>query len=412
MTTRSLSAWLSVWLVAALAAHGQSNAWPQFLGPTRDAVYHGGDFAPTWPKEGPPTLWQADIGEGFSGPIVADGQLVMFHRVGAEETIESFDRLTGKSRWKFSYPTKFKDGIRADNGPRSTPTLSEGRIYSYGAEGELHCVDAKTGSKIWNVSGKKDFGVTPRWHGVACSPLLEGDAIILNIGNTNGAGIVAFNKSNGEVLWKSTKHKVSCASPIAATVNGRRYIFTLSSRGVAALDPATGKEYFTYPIDARHKDHLLAASPVVQGDTLFVSGAYNVGGHLLRVKDGKREKIWSTPDLATQYSTAISHRGFFYGIHGQWESGIELRCVDAQTGELKWQRADYKDATLLRVGDELLVLTYTGMLIRGPASSKEFKETGRAQVSSYGVRAYPALADGLLYFRTKTKIACVDLRKK
>lgn len=403
-------------LIAAFTGHSlsqaQSNAWPQFLGPTRDAVYHGKDLAASWPKEGPPILWQATAGEGFSGPVVADGKLVLFHRVGSDEVVQAFDRLKGTELWTFKYPTKFKDGIRQDNGPRSTPTILDGQIYTYGAEGELHCVDLKTGQRVWNVSGKKDFDVKPRWHGVVCSPLLEGNAVILNIGNTNDAGIVAFNRKNGEVLWKSTKHKVSCSSPIAATIEGKRYVLTMSSRSLAVLDPATGKEVFTHTLDAKHKDHLLAACPVVMDDTIFASGAYNVGGHLLRVSNGKREKLWNTPNLGTQYATPIAYEGHIYGVHGQWETGVDLRCIDAKSGELKWSRPDYKESTILRAGDELLVLTYNGLLVKGKASPAGFKESARAQVASFGVRAYPALADGLLYLRTRNKLMCVDLRDK
>jgi outer membrane protein assembly factor BamB len=399
-------------LASACLASAQSNSWPQFLGPTRDAVYHGNDLAPQWPKEGPRSLWQTDVGEGFSGPVVADGNLIVFHRLGAEEVVQAFDRLTGKPQWTFKYATKFKDGIRADNGPRSTPAIHDGRVYTYGAEGELHCLDFKTGERIWNVSGKKEFNVTPRWHGVVCSPLLEGDAVILNIGNTNDAGIVAFNRKTGEVLWKSTKHKVSCSSPIAATIDGKRYVLTMSSRSLAVLDPLTGKEFFTHTLDAKHKDHLLAACPVVIGDTVFASGAYNVGAHLMRIADGKREKLWNTPQLATQYATPIFHEGFIYGVHGQWETGVDLRCIDAKTGELKWSRPEYKESTIVRAGDELLVLTYLGLLAKGKISSAGFKENARAQVASFGVRAYPALADGLLYLRTRNKLLCLDLRKQ
>jgi outer membrane protein assembly factor BamB len=399
-------------LICAPLTHAQKNSWPQFLGATRDAVYHGDDLAEDWPKEGPRMLWQAHAGEGFSGPVVAEGKVILFQRIANEEVVECLDWLTGKPLWKFSYPTKFKDGIRADNGPRSTPTMVDGRIYSYGAEGELHCLDAKTGAMVWHVSGKKDFGIKPRWHGVACSPLIEGNALILNIGDTNDAGIVAFNKENGEVLWKSTKHKVSCSSPIAATIGGRRYIITLSSRSLAALDPVTGKELFTDTLDAKHKDHLLAACPIVIDDLVFASGAYNVGGHLLRVKDGKKENVWKTSALATQYATPIFYDGHFYGVHGQWEAGVELRCIDLEKGELKWSRPEYKESTVLRAGDELFVLTYTGLLVRGKLSPMEFKESARAQVSSFGVRAYPALADGLFYVRTRNKLVCLDLRKK
>ena len=401
-----------VLLFQPLAGRSQTNPWPQFLGPTRDGVYHGTDLAAQWPQEGPPVLWQAAAGEGFSGPVVAEGKLILFQRAGDNEVVECLNPLTGKSLWSFPYPTKFRDGIRADNGPRSTPAIADGKVYTYGAEGELHCVDLATGKQIWHVSGKKEFGVTPRWHGVSTSPLVEGKSVVLVIGSTNSAGIVAFDKETGDVIWKSTKHKASCASPVAASIDGKRYIFFLSSRSFVAIDPATGKELFSHPMDAKHKDHLLAASPAVSSNLIFTSGAYNVGGHLLKVENGKKQEVWATPELSTQYATAIPYEGCIYGVHGQWESGVELRCVDLATGELRWKQTEFRDATLLRAGDQFLLTSYAGQLLRATASSKEWKENSRAQVASFGVRAYPALADGLMYVRTKNKLLCLDLRKK
>ncbi len=175
--------------------------WPQFLGPTRNGVYAGGDLAETWPKEGPAKVWQKSVGQGFSGPAVAEHKLVLFHRVDDKETVECLDAKTGKPLWSFAYPTAYVDAIFGfDEGPRATPRVlrAGGHVYTFGAEGMLHCLDFATGKKLWSVDAKKVFGAPKGFFGIACSPVAEGGAVLLNIGGADGAGIVAFDQAHGQ----------------------------------------------------------------------------------------------------------------------------------------------------------------------------------------------------------------------
>ena len=403
----------SLLCVVLLLSYGGAHAedWPQFLGPTRDAVYQGNDLAATWPKEGPRMLWHKQTGQGFSGPVVSQGKLILFHRIDKNEVVQCFDAESGKSLWEFAYPSAFRDGIHVDDGPRSTPCIAEGKVYTFGADGALHCLDLNTGAKVWNVDTRKTFGTAKNWHGMICSPLVEGNGILLNIGSTN-AGLVAFNKETGDVLWKKTKHRYSCSSPVAATIGDKRYAFFFTRRTLCAVDPANGHLYFEYTVGTTNKDLVLCANPVVIGDLLFVSAAYQLGGHLLRVADGKKEVVWTSQDIATQYTTSIHHDGFLYGVHGQREmGGYDFRCVDLKSGKLQWKRDDFGQGTILKAGNEILFLTYNGELIRGVPSPKEFTVTGRAQVAPFGCRAYPALANGRLYVRSQNRLLCVDLSK-
>src|SRR5579872_3843962 len=176
--------------------------WPQFLGPARNGVYAGADLAETWPKEGPPVVWQKSVGQGFSGPAVADHKLILFHRRDDKETVECLEAKTGKPVWIFAYPTAYQDDFGFDEGPRATPSIADGRVYTFGAEGALHCMDFATGKEIWSVNAKTEFQAPKGFFGIACSPLVEGSAVLLNIGGAGGAGIVAFDKATGKVLWK------------------------------------------------------------------------------------------------------------------------------------------------------------------------------------------------------------------
>ena len=294
--------------------------WTQFLGPTRDGVYHGKDVAPAWPKDGPKLLWKTPVGQGFSAPVISAGKLILFHRLEKEEVVQCFDAQSGKPLWRFNYPSAFRDGIHFDDGPRATPAIADGKVYTFGAEGALHCLDLDTGAKLWNVDTRHKFAVAKKWHGMICSPLVEGNAVLLNIGSTNNAGIVAFDKNSGDVLWQATKHGFSCSSPVAATIGGKRYAFFFTRRTLCAVDPANGKVYFNYAVSTPNKDLVLCADPVIVDDLVFVSAAYQLGGHLLRVHDGKCDVVWTNQSIATQYATAIHQDGYLYGVNGQWET--------------------------------------------------------------------------------------------
>ena len=202
-------------LLLSLSCAGQAwgSDWPQFLGPIRNGVYAGSDLAATWPAAGPPVVWQKSIGQGFSGPVVTQQKLILFHRLDDKETVECLDAKNGKQLWLFDYPTAYRDDFGFDEGPRATPAISDGRVYTFGAEGRLHCLDFATGKKIWSVDAKTEFQAPKGFFGIACSPLVEGNAVLLNIGGVDGAGIVAFNRLTGKVLWKASEDEASYSSP-------------------------------------------------------------------------------------------------------------------------------------------------------------------------------------------------------
>jgi outer membrane protein assembly factor BamB len=413
MTPKIASAFL---LCLALANQSWSSDWPQFLGPTRNGVYSGTDLAETWPKEGPPVLWQKAIGQGFSAPAVADHKLILFHRLGDKETIEALDANTGKQLWSFDYPTHYQDDFGFDEGPRATPCIADGHVYTFGAEGMLTCVDFSNGKKLWNIDTKKEFGARKGFFGIACSPLVEGNAVLLNVGGSDNSSIIAFDKSTGKTLWKSYDDEASYSAPTIATTSGTRYALFLTRSALVALNPADGKIAFTSPFRPPLGASVTAATPLVIDDLTFISGSYGNGATLLRIKNGKPEKVWASQDvLSNHYATSIHHNGFLYGINGRTDPGFEpgpsLRCVELKTGKVRWQKDDFGAATLTLAGDQLLLLTERGELIRAKASPEGFQPIARAEVLPNHIRSYPALANGLLYARSKDKLFCLDLRK-
>ncbi|MEW6303958.1 MAG: PQQ-binding-like beta-propeller repeat protein [Verrucomicrobiota bacterium] len=405
MTIRLLLAlWFSTGLLSA-------SDWPQIFGPNRNGVYAGQDLAAAWPKEGPRRVWQVKVGEGFSGPAVAQGKVIVFHRLGDREVVQCLDAKTGNALWKFDYETKYRDQFGFDNGPRAVPAIAGGKVYTLGAEGTLSCVNLADGKLQWRVNTKEEFKAPAGWFGMVCSPLVEGNAVVVNIGG-EGAGIVAFHKDTGKVLWKATDDPASYSSPIAATINDRRLLVFFAFNGLLTLEPAGGKVVHSFEWKPPIRESVSAATPIVVDDLIFISASYNTGAVLLRAKGERVEKVWSGDEsMSNHYATCVYRDGFLYGLDGRHDfaGGTELRCVEFRTGKVRWSKPGLSAANVMLAGDQLLALTENGELIRVAAQSNAYKETGRAQILSAGVRAFPALADGRFYARSKNVLVCINL---
>ena len=390
----------------------QAQDWPQFLGPTRNGKYVGNDLTAVLPKAGPPMVWKKTIGQGFSGPVVAEGKLILFHRVGDKETVECLDAATGKEIWRFDYATRYRDDFGFDEGPRSTPSIACGRVYTFGAEGTLHCLDFATGKKLWAVDTHQQFDVRKGFFGAACSPLIEGRAVLLNIGGSNPSGLVAFDRETGKVMWAVSRDEASYSSPVAATVGGLRSVFCFTRNGLVGADAASGNIRFEFPWRARMQAAVNAAVPLVVGDLVFISASYQTGAALLQVTGSAVKKVWSSDDvLSNHYASSVAHNGYLYGFHGRQEHGPSLRCVQLQTGKVMWSVESFGSGTLMLASEHLLVLKEGGELLIAAATPKAFQPVAKAQIIPGTVRAYPALAQGRLYVRNEKSLVCVSLKK-
>ncbi len=387
--------------------------WPQFLGPNRNGACVIAGLELGWPKEGPRLVWQTNVGEGFSAPVVAERRLVIFHRVDQKERLECLDAASGRPLWRFEYPCSYSDSYSRGDGPRATPSIADGHVYTYGADGMLHCITFADGKPVWFVDTKEKFSPTKSFFGVATSPLAEGRAVLLNVGGKNGAGIVAFDKENGNVLWKATDEQASYSSPVAATIQGQRYVFFLTRKHLIALQPDNGAVVFQFPWQPSIQASVSAATPLVMDDLIFISASYGAGAAALKFSKRGPEKIWAGDDiLSAHYSTSVHHNGLLFGFDGRQEQGCNLRCVELKTGKIRWSVDEFGAGTVTLVNGDLLVLTEKGELICAPADGAAFKPRARAQILPSSVRAYPAFADGLFYARSHDKLVCLDLRKR
>jgi outer membrane protein assembly factor BamB len=397
-------------LLALTCQAARAEDWPQFLGPGRNGVYSG-QLPADWPKPGIAVVWKLDVGQGFSGPVVARGRVILFHRIKNEAIVDSLDAETGKRIWSASYPTDYRDDFGFDEGPRATPAVAGERIYTFGAEGVLQALDFSTGRRIWTVDTRQKFNAAKGFFGAACSPLVDDGRVLMNIGGPNGAGIVAFDAATGKVLWTATSDEAGYSAPVVATIGGARHALFWTRAGLVDIDPATGKVRFEFPWRSRSHASVNAAAPLVVGDLVFLSASYGTGAALLQISGATVKQLWAFDDaLSNHYATSVYRDGYVYGYHGRQEMGQSLRAIELKTGKVQWDFDHFGAGTVTLAGDKLLLMRENGELIVAPATPKQFRPLSRAQLLPATVRSYPALANGKLYVRNERTLACFDLR--
>ena len=384
--------------------------WPQFLGPGRDGRYTGPPIAAEWPEGGPPEMWRRAVGAGFAGPVAAAGVVIVFHRVDAYEVVEALDPTSGRTVWRYEYDTTYRDDFGFDEGPRAAPVVTDGRVFTFGAQGRLHALRVTTGEVLWDVDTKAEFGFRKGFFGAAGSPVVEAGRVIANIGGKN-AGVVAFDVETGAVAWTALDDDASYSSGVAATFGGVRHAVFLTRSYLVGLDPADGSVRFSVPWKSRLRSSVNAATPLIVDDLIFVSASYGTGAGLFRVAGGRLEEVWASDDvMSNHYATSVYYEGHLYGFHGRQEYGPSLRAVDLRTGEVKWEVARFGGGTVTLAGDRLVVVRETGELMIADASPRGFLPTATAQLLPSVVRAYPALSDGFLYVRDTDTLVGVSLR--
>ena len=394
----------------ALAAGASAEDWPQFLGPMRNGVYSGPPLAESWGAQGPRAAWRKNIGAGFSGPVVVQGRVILFHRIGNDEIVDSIDARTGTAQWRYAYPTSYRDDFGFDEGPRAVPVVVDGVVYTFGAEGQLHAIDLAKGTRIWSVDTMQRFEVPKGFFGAAGSPLVEDGRVLANVGGQK-AGIVAFEAKTGKVLWTATDAGSSYSSPVGATIAGRRFAIFFTRAGLAGLDPATGQVAFQRPWRARIAASVNAATPLVIGDLIFLSAQYGPGAGVLRLEGSTLTPLWASDEaLSNHYATSVHRDGILYGFHGRQEFGQAFRAIDLRTGKVRWSEERFGAGTVTLAGDRLVILRENGELVLAPASPDGFKPLARARTLTGTVRAYPALSDGFLFARNDDTLIALDLR--
>lgn len=414
--------------------------WQGFLGPEQNGKSQEKINITPWGKTGPPVLWTKEIGTSYGSPTVANGKVYIFARHGDMARLSCLESHTGNELWQFEYPTDYQDMYGYNNGPRSCPIVDDNRVYIFGAEGMLHCVNAKNGKPIWKVNTVQKFNVVDNFFGVASAPAVEGDLLIVQIGGSppgtpkdiweskgnpkpNGSGIVAFNKFTSEVIYQIADELTSYASPIFANINGRRWGFAFMRGGLIGFEPKSGKIDFHYPWRDNQVESVNASSPVIADDHVFISESYGIGSSVLQVQPGGYKVVWKDrPNsrnraMEMHWHTPIHHEGYLYGCSGRHSGGAEFRCVELKTGKIMWRSRVNERASLLWVNDYFIYLGEYGrlMLLKctpdnpGVISDSVPTDKNGKQLISYPAWAAPVLVDGRLYVRGKDRLICFVL---
>lgn len=426
---RPVRAAAALLLLAAPAARAED--WPRFLGPRGNSTSAETGVFADWSPEGPPLVWQRELGASYGIGSVAGGRFYQFDRFAGNARLTCLDARTGRYLWQFEYPSDYEDMLGYNNGPRCSPVIDEGRVYLFGAEGMLHCVGADDGRLLWKVDTAKTFGVVQNFFGVGATPVVEGDLLLVVVGGSppdsqdagrfdldrargNGSAVVAFDKRSGAVRYAIGDELAAYATPQLATIDGRRWGFVFARGGLLAFEPRSGEIDFHYPWRSRLRDSVNASTPVVVGNEVFISECYGPGSSLLRVRPGAYEVVWRDgpereKSLQTHWNTPVYHDGYLYASSGRHSSESELRCVEWRTGRVVWRQPGLRRASLLYVDGHLVCLGEDGVLRLLEATPRAYVERAKAALVRPPAWAAPILCDGLLYLRGDDRLVCLRL---
>ena len=408
-----------------------ADEWPQWRGPNRDGVWRETGIIDKFPSSQIELRWRAPISSGYTGPTVADGRVYVMD-LQAEpveaERVHCFDWQTGEKLWTQRYECPYRD-VHYPAGPRASVSIDDGRAYALGTKGHFHCYDAATGEVLWKTDFDAEYqSRIPQW-GIAASPLVDGNLVILQIGGSGGACIVALDKKTGEEVWRALDDRASYSAPIIIEQAGRRVLVCWTGNHVAGLDPASGTTYWKHPFTPK-KMVINVPTPVVEGNRLFVSAFYDGSLMLQLFQDEPRvEEIWRrrgfsermTDSLHAMISTPYFQGDYVYGV----DSYGELRCLDANTGDRIWEdltavpTARWATIHMVRNGKRIWMFNERGDLIISTLSPTGFHEISRAKLiepttAQLGQRdgvcwSHPAYAYQHVFARNDRELVCAGL---
>jgi outer membrane protein assembly factor BamB len=425
-------------MVVAFFSAAAAEDWPQWRGTHRDGRWNETGIIEKFPAARIELKWRAEIGAGYSGPTVADGRVFVTDRIGRQESAERvlcFDEQTGKPLWKHEYKAEYgRVGYPA--GPRASVTVDHGRVYALGALGRIHCLTAAEGKVVWekDLASKYEIDM-PIW-GIAASPLIFRDLVVLHIGGTKGACVIALNKHNGDEVWRALDDRGQYSAPILVEQAGQPVVICWTGDSVAGLAAGEGTLLWRYPWKPKNMP-IGVATPVVHGDRVFFTSFYD-GSLMLRLAADKPavEKLWqrvganenppNTDALQSIISTPVFDGTHIYGV----DSYGELRCLDSATGDRVWENLTavpqdrWSTIHFVKHGDRYWLFNERGELIIARLTPQGYEEISRAKLlepttdqlrrrGNVGVCwAHPAFANQHVFQRSDKELVCASLAAK
>lgn len=427
-------------LIVLLSTGVLAEDWPQWRGINRDGVWRAEGIIDRFPEDRATLSWRQPIGPGYSGPTVADGRVFVTDRLvdpTEVERIHCVDLETGEPIWLRSYDCSY-DAISYKAGPRASVTIDEERAYSLGSTGQLYCLDVNDGQTIWHRDLDREYDISradaqtrmPIW-GISASPLLVDDVLVLHVGGRHGACVIAVDKMTGKEVWRALDDRAQYSAPILIEQAGKRIVVVWTGDSVAGMDVKTGEVYWRQEMRPKNMP-IGIATPIVQGDLLFVTSFYD-GALMLKLDQhrpavtqlwravGQNEK--NTRALHSIISTPIWLGEHIYGV----DSYGELRCLEASSGKRIWEdltatpKARWSTIHFTRRDDDIWMFNERGELIIARLTPAGFEPRSRTLLIAPTTEqlrqrdgvcwAHPAFAEGRVLARNDQELVCFDLRK-
>ena len=381
--------------------------WTGFRGPLRDGVYRERPILTSWPSGGLTPMWKQPIGGGYASFAIAGGRAFTIEQRRSQEVVTAYDVDTGREAWAHGWEAEFREWMGGD-GPRATPAWADGRVYALGATGEFRVLDAATGSLVWRVNILDDNAAQNLPWGMAASPLVLDDVVVVLPGGPAGRSVVAYDRRTGVRRWSALNDKAAYSAPMLATLAGRPQLLVITARRLVAIAPESGELLWEYPWPTAND--INAAQPViVPGDRVLLSSGYGHGAAMIQVtRDADRfgtRLLWEHTRLKNRFSSSVVHDGFIYGL----DEAI-LTCIDAETGEVKWKAGRYGHGQFVLASGHLVLLTEEGDLVLVRATPDRHEELARFPVLEGKTWNHPAIDGGRLLVRNLAQMAAFDLR--
>ncbi len=382
---------------AAPSTLDRAKDFPRFFGPEADGVVPGVVLDPDWAARPPRVLWRRPVGAAWSAFAVAGGLAVTQEQDGDHECVAAYDLASGRPHWRHRDPARYDTKV-GGTGPRATPAIDGGRVYTMGATGLLNCLELATGKRIWSAATLQDGGAAvPDW-GCAGSPWIEGDLVIVQSGDR----LAAYDRSAGKPRWFISGEAGSYSSPAVRVIGGLRQIVMLNRGSCTGHALSDGARLWRH--EWRGEQPKVAQPLLLGGDRLLISAGYGVGADVFRVSGGRTEPLWSSPRLKAKFSNLVLQEGHVYGF----DDG-RLVCLRAADGERAWSGPRLGHGQLLLAGGSLLITSENGDLLLADAGPAAFRERARLPVFDHKLWNSPALAGAFLLLRTDREAVCLEL---
>lgn len=355
-------------------------------------------------------MWRKSAGGGRASFAVADGRAFTIEQRGRDEAVVAHDVMSGTELWTHAWPERFSQWMGGGEGPRATPTWAGGLVYALGARGELRSLDAATGRVVWRTNILDDGKAKNLRWGMAGSPLVAGDAVIVQPGGPNGRSVVAYDRRTGTPLWSALDDKAAYVSPMQVSLLGVPQLLVVTASRLVGLNVDTRAVLWEFPWRTDHDAS--AAQPIVIGDErVFYSSGYGAGAVVLELaRAGERftvREVWRHIRMKNRQSSSVLHEGHIYGL----DEGI-LACVDASTGAVKWKGGRYGHGQVLLADGHLVITTEDGALVLVAATPERLQEVARVPALQGETWNVPSLSGGILLVRNAQQMAAFDLRPR